>query len=165
MKNEIIILVSVRSESKRLKNKALKKVSTLPFIIYLFNYLKKNNKYKIILCTTKNKSDDKIEKVAKNENIEVFRGSDIDVAKRFLAAANLYKAKTVIRVTGDNPFTNPYHLQKMVDLHIKSKNDYTYCDQLPIGTTGEVIDIKVLKKCYELIQDKNSRLLKLFSLA
>lgn len=156
MKNKVIILVSARLESKRLKNKAIRKILGYPLILYLINNLKRKCNYKIVLCTTRKKSDDELEILAKKNSIEIFRGADKNVAKRFLDAAVYYRSDTIVRITGDNPLTNTHYLKKMINHHLKFNFDYTFCDNLPVGTTGEIIKLEALKKCYNLIQKKSS---------
>ena len=103
-KSKTLLLIAVRLKSKRLKNKALLTLQDNPLILTLHNRLKKvNNVSKIIWCTSTNKQDDPIYKLAKKNNIDCIRGSELNVISRFLKAINLYKARDIVRVTGDNP--------------------------------------------------------------
>ena len=157
MKNKAIILVAVRLKSKRLKNKALLNLFDLPLIIQLTKRLKKSKlSSDIVWCTSKKKADDKLELLAKKINVKIYRGDPKDVMQRFILAAKKYKANNVVRVTGDNPLTDPEIIDFMIKSHIQSKRDYTSCNSIPFGTRSEVISLKTLKKCHSMLADPNS---------
>lgn len=157
MKKKTVILVAVRLKSKRLKNKAILPLNNKPLIIQLTHRIKKSNKSSdIIWCTSTNKKDDPLESLGKKNKIKVFRGSEKDVMLRFILAAKKYKAKNIVRVTGDNPLTDPKVIDFLIEKHNKNKNDYTCCNSIPNGTRPEVISLHALKKCHKLIQDPNS---------
>ena len=68
------------------------KVNNKPIIQFLFSRLKKvKNKDKIILATTKTSKDDALVRLAKKNNISVFRGSENNVMQRVLYAAKNLK--------------------------------------------------------------------------
>ena len=70
--NKVIIIVVARSKSKRLPQKALLKITDKTMIEHLLLRLKKNNpSKKILLCTTKDKSDNQLEKIGKKYHIDV----------------------------------------------------------------------------------------------
>ena len=56
------------------------------------------------MATTDLDQDDELEKIAKNHNIDTYRGSVDDVASRFIEAANEKNAKWINRLNGDNVF-------------------------------------------------------------
>ena len=61
-----------------------------------------------------------------------------------------------MRVTGDNPLTDPKMIDKMILNHKKNDSDYTYCDQIPNGTRSEVISTKALEFCLKNIRHPNN---------
>ena len=77
--------------------------------------------------------------------------------KRFLDATEKFvsSADIVIRVTGDNPLTSPYFIDKAVEHHIKTGADYTSTQELPQGTKGEIISLSALKKAFQLAEDSS----------
>ena len=157
MKNKAIILVAVRLKSKRLKNKALLNLFDKPLIVQLTERLKRSKlSSDIVWCTSKNKADDKIEILAKKNNVKIYRGDPKDVMRRFIFAAKKFKAKNIVRVTGDNPLTDPEIIDFMIKNHVQMKKDYTSCNSIPFGTRSEVISFKILKKCHSMLQDPNS---------
>tara|TARA_B100001123_G_C15266643_1_gene1008678 strand:- start:290 stop:1051 length:762 start_codon:yes stop_codon:yes gene_type:complete len=157
MKEKNIILVAVRLKSKRLNKKALLKLYNKPLILTLTERLKKSAlSSEIVWCTSTNINDQPLEDLAKLNKIKIFRGSEKDVMSRFIEVGNLFKASNIIRVTGDNPLTDPNIIDYMIDKHIDKKSEYTFCNTIPVGTRSEVISLKMLEKCHNLLQDPDS---------
>ena len=152
-----IILVAVRLSSNRLKNKALLNLYDSPLILKLTERIKKSKfSSDIIWCTSTNKDDDKLEEIALVNNINIYRGSELDVMSRFIYVSEKYNADNIVRVTGDNPLTDPEIIDFLIDKHVNNNLEYTYCSSTPIGTRSEVISSKMLKKCHNLLIDKYS---------
>lgn len=157
MKKKTLILIAVRLKSQRLKEKALLKLYDEPLIIKLTKRLKKAKLCSaIIWCTSRLKSDERLVALAKKKGIKVFRNDPLDVMKRFILAAQRYKADHIVRVTGDNPLTDPKVIDYMVKNHLKKKLDYTSCNSIPFGTRSEIISIKALKRCHKMLEDPKS---------
>ena len=157
MKKRILALVAVRLNSKRLKNKAILKLHNKPLIVQLVNRLKKSKMIsEIVCCTSFLKIDNKIVKLGKKYKFKIFRGSPKDVMHRFIKAAQKYKGDVIVRVTGDNPLTDPKIIDSMVKFHLKKKNDYTFCNLIPVGTRSEIVNLDTLKKCHNMLEDPKS---------
>lgn len=137
MKNSSGILITARLKSTRLKKKIIKNLNNIPLISYQIKKIKsyfKNNK--IILITSKLKTDDLLIDIAKSEDILFFRGSSLDVLRRIYEAANKFKIENIISITADNPLIDVKLLKKGFDEHVKKKNDFSYTTGLPLGTFG-----------------------------
>jgi spore coat polysaccharide biosynthesis protein SpsF len=156
VKKKFLILVPVRLKSNRLKRKALINLHKKPLIIRLTERIKLAKiPIDIVWCTSKNKDDDKLEVLAKLNKISLFRGDELNVLSRFLSVIKLRKADGIVRITGDNPLTDPQLIDEMIKDHIKSKSEYTYVDNIPFGTSPEIISKKALIKCDKIIKNKN----------
>ena len=84
-------------------------------ILFLVKRLKRSTlASEIYLCTSINKQDDKISLLAKQNNIKCFRGDELDVMSRFTSASNQENADILVRVTGDNPLTDPIIMDQMI---------------------------------------------------
>lgn len=155
---KIVGLVAVRRRSLRLKDKALLDLDGKPLILQLLIRLRKSRKMDdIILCTTTLPEDQLLVKIASENGFKYFAGSEEDVMARFIQAGEKEKADIIIRITGDNPLTDPGIIDHMVEEHIKSDADYTSMDNLPSGITAEVISFPALKKAFRLAEEsKNS---------
>ncbi len=157
-KNKVGIFILSRYYSKRLKKKAslqiLKKNITE---ILIERFLKSFNRKSITICTSKINNNKKFyREISKKYKLGIFFGKEKNVLKRILDCAKIKKLKHFVRVTGDNPLTDPESIKKLVKEHIKNKNDYTYTGSLPIGMRAEIYSISALKKNYNNIQDLNS---------
>ena len=155
--HSIAIIILVRLESKRLKNKAILKINNNSIIEILIKRLK--NKFysgNIILCTSNKKKNLYLKKYSKENKIKFFMGSDKNIFKRIILCQKKFNFKHFVRVTGDNPFTDLSAIEKLSKFHIENKNDYTYTNDLPMGTRPEIFSVESLKKCYKLAIDQNS---------
>lgn len=90
---KVIIAITVRTSSKRLKKKAFLKIGNKKIIEWcIFNCKRSNIKNRsIILTTTCKKEDLKFKKIAQNQNISFFRGSEKNVVNRLLRLLILKK--------------------------------------------------------------------------
>lgn len=157
MNKKTAIFIAVRLKSKRLKNKAILNLYDNSLIVKLTQRLKRSKlSSDIVWCTSFLKADDRLEVIAKKNKIKIFRHDPEDVMGRFIFAAEKYKVNNIVRVTGDNPLTDPQVIDHMVAKHIKNKNEYTSCNSIPYGTRSEVISLKLLKKCHKIIEDPKS---------
>ena len=99
------IFIQARTSSKRLPGKVFKnlinKNHSLDLLIYKLSKL--FSKKKIVILTSKNKSDDAIQEYCKKKKINYFRGSLKNVAGRFLEALKVYRCKYFMRVSADSP--------------------------------------------------------------
>ena len=154
MNDKVLVLVAVRMKSSRLPKKALADLCGKPLIIRLVERIRQAQiPSKVIICTSTNKQDDELEKISQDNDLECYRGSELDVMSRFIDVADREKATAVVRVTGDNPLTDPEMLDFMIKQHIKKKAEYTFNDDLPNGTRPEIIDVEMLKRCHKNLQD------------
>jgi len=158
MNTNTIVCVAVRMKSKRCPEKALSPLWGKPLILQLTERLKKAIlPDKIVWCTSYDPQDDVLFDLAKNNNIEVYRGSRLDVMKRFIRVADFFDADTVVRVTGDNPLTDPVLIDKMIASHRKKRNArYTYTLDAPRGVKPEIISVKTLKELHPRIDGRQS---------
>lgn len=152
--NDITAIIVVRTASRRLKKKALKKIRNLTCIEYLIKRIKMSKKInRIILCTTKKNSDDILVKIAKKNKIQYFRGENKDVLSRMLKSIKKIKTDLVVRITGDDILIDPYFLDKTIEHHLKNNLQYTDAKNLPTGIDVEVFDKQLLETIYKLSKD------------
>lgn len=150
----VLALVAVRLKSTRLRRKALLDLGGQPLIVQLTRHIERARRpQKIIWCTSTHHEDDELMQLAKQHNIECFRGAELDVMSRFLALAEQYQAHTVVRVTGDNPLTDPIMMDRMIESHLAASAEYSFNDELPRGTRSEIMNVAALRRCHDLAQD------------
>ena len=142
----IITCIAVRMKSSRCPGKAMADLNGKPLIHRLVDRIHGVTD-RTVVCTTTNPEDDVL--TLMDSRVRVVRGDALNVASRFLTAADRYQAEHIVRVTGDNPLTDPEIMQGMIDLHLASDTDYTYCLDAPKGTKSEVIRTEALRQLYE----------------
>ena len=147
IKQKVVATIVARSDSKRLPNKASKLICGLTTLDHLIKRVKKSKIVdQIILCTTKNKEDLKIVKIAKKNKISSFRGENKNVLMRMLSALKNKKVDHVVRITGDDILIDHKYLDLAIRSHLKTNSDYTDHKNLPSGTETEIFAFKLLKK-------------------
>lgn len=152
--NKIIIVVVARSKSKRLPGKALLKITDKSMIEHLLIRLKKTEKEnKILLCTTKETSDDKIEKLGKKCSIDVFRGPVKNVLERVIKGIKKYNHNIVVRVTGDDILIDLDYMNLAINYLLENNLDYVDHKGLPSGTETEIFDRKTLELIFKTGND------------
>lgn len=141
-------------KSTRLPKKALADLNGIPLTLQLVKRLKLSKKInKIILCTSDHPDDAILLSKAKEWGIESYAGSQNDVLSRLIDVAKLYKADAVLRITGDNPFTDADNIDRLIERHILTSSEYTRTNRLPLGVTAEVMDTDMLTKLHKQIPD------------
>jgi N,N'-diacetyllegionaminate synthase len=154
--NKIIALIIVRTDSKRLANKAMLKIRNKTCLETLIKRLQSSKCInKIIICTTKKKEDDQIVKIAKKNKIDFFRGSELNVLSRIIGAVEKYKGDIIIRVTGDDILIDPVYLDKTINFSIKRNLDYATNKGIPSGCEVEVFTKKCLYDLRKFSHDQD----------
>ena len=119
---EVLAIVQARTNSSRLPGKILKKINNNTIIEILLKRLSKSKILdKIVVSTTTEKSDDDLVDIIKRNNFDVFRGSEKNVLDRFYKTALKYKAKNIVRITGDCPLIDAQIVDKLIKFHLKKK--------------------------------------------
>lgn len=161
---KIACIIQARTTSSRLPNKVLLK---LPYngsctVLEQVIFRVKQSKYvdEIIIATTSNKTDNLIEGLGSKIGVKVYRGSEDDVLARYYEAAKVNKADIIIRITSDCPCIDYEILDKLIEKHLKEKNDYTsnaIKRSYPHGFDCEVFSFKALNDAYLYGKDKFER--------
>ena len=150
------IFITVRTRSSRLPRKALLKIGGTPTIQHLIRRIKKSKRADIIvLCTTKEKEDEILCHIAKQENIECFRGSMPDKLERWKGAAEKFGVDFFVTADGDDLFCEPELIDLAFEQYMKKTPDFIYGDGVkgvgvPCGAFTYAIKTKALKKVCEI---------------
>ena len=113
---KVVAIVQARTKSVRLPGKVMKEICGVPMIGLLLKRLllaKKVNE--VVVATSENESDKNLVKYLEKEKYNIFIGSEINVLERYYKAAKQYEADTIIRITADNPLTDPKMVDDLVD--------------------------------------------------
>lgn len=137
-----LVIIQARNSSQRLKFKTLFPLNNFPLISFLYRNVYSKN-YRIIVATSKDKSDDILCELLKNQKIEFYRGSLNDVHSRYmLLCKKNIKYENIIRLTADNPLVNSTMLKDLIKEFNKSSYKFMFIDpkvsKLPYGIAVEV---------------------------
>ena len=150
-KKKVIACVVARMNSTRLPRKSLLDVEGKSLIMRIIERLNESEMIdQVVICTSNHSDDAVLVDLAKShQNIGYIAGSERDVLSRLSEAANKYEADIVLRVTGDNPFTDANIIDQMVVHHIKTEADYSRTVNLPIGVTPDILSSSMLPKLHK----------------
>ncbi|MDP2599833.1 MAG: NTP transferase domain-containing protein [Deltaproteobacteria bacterium] len=149
-----IVTIAVRMKSTRLAGKAMLDIAGQSLIGHLIQRVSKAKRIKaVVLCTSNLPEDAILLEEAEKYAIGSVAGSADDVFARFEKAALREGADHVVRVTGDNPLTDPEYIDRLIGCHLEQKNEYTSVEGLPMGVASEVISVETLKKGRLALQD------------
>lgn len=153
------VIIQARMNSKRFPKKVLKMIgkrTLLEHIIYRLSFLK--TKVKIIIATSNTIVDNNIEEFCLQHKVDCFRGDEENVLSRYYDCAIKYNFSHIVRLTGDNPFTDIEELDNLIELHVTSKADYSRSfSSLPKGVGAEIFTFEALEKSYILGKKENHK--------
>lgn len=161
MKN--IACIIARTNSTRLPNKVLKEINGKKIIEHIIERIQRCRQIsEVYICTSTQPEDSVLERIASHNNVKYYAGSEESVIDRMLDVAKIEKANNLVRITGDNIFTDSVYIDLMLERHINESFEYTRTEYLPVGITSEVISVEALKKCYDQINPTDSQYLMLY---
>src|SRR5436309_12574495 len=129
-----LAIIQARTSSTRLPGKVMMKIGGRPLLMYLVERISRARTLDaIIVATTTNPRDNVIIEECERRGIPNFRGSETDVLSRYVSAARACKADIIVRVTADNPFTDPDSIDRVVDRIAGGGAEYAIENNLPVG--------------------------------
>lgn len=142
---KVVAIIQARCGSTRFPNKIFADLCGKPFIWHVVNRLRfAQSLDHIVLATTDRPSDDKLYNWAKENGVDVYRGSENNVLNRYYEAANYSKADVIVRITADDPFKEPVLIDEAV--HMLQNGEYDFvCNNCP-PSYPEGLDIEVFTK-------------------
>ena len=151
-----LAILQARTSSSRLPGKVLLPVLEQPMILFQLNRLRRCKKVdRLVLATSSDPSDDGLANEVTRAGVTVFRGDLQDVLERFRACAAQERAKVVVRLTGDCPFSDPALVDELIEAFYSGKWDYlaNCADEkqlsVPDGFDAEVFKADVLERAAE----------------
>ena len=161
--NNTIAIIQARMGSDRLPGKVLLKACGKTLLELMIERVTKAKEIdKIVIVTSNEKQDDVIVELCKKNRIAYFRGSENDVLGRYKKSADKFDAKTIVRLTGDNPITDPKIIDKVVKKFHSGNFDfvsnfYPYPRTYPEGFSVEVFSKEILDEGYYKMQKPSDR--------
>lgn len=156
-KTKVLGLLIARLKSYRLKEKVLRPLRDDLLIFDLVDRLGRSEKTsQFVLATSWLEEDARLVAEAEKRGVATYTGDPLSVIDRMLDIAEKEKAGAVLRITGDNPLTDPDIIDAMIDLYLKHDLDYVRGNNLPIGVTAELYSTSYLQYMYQQMEDPNT---------
>lgn len=150
---KISIIIQARVGSTRLPKKVLLPLGDKTILERVIERASKSRlASEVIVATTKKRQDHKIISLCQKIGIDFFRGSEDDVLDRYYQSALSRNSNNIIRITADCPLIDFRIIDKVIDKHLREKNDYTgntVIDSFPDGQDVEIFTFDALKKAWK----------------
>ena len=142
---QALVIIQARMESTRLPGKALLPLAGKPLICHVIERsLAISGITGVVLATGDTPENRVLLDLAGSMGIGFFAGSPDDVLDRYCRAAERFPGDPVIRITGDNPFTDPDEASKTLKFYHDMNAEYAVAEGLPLGTGVEVVSRRAL---------------------
>ena len=147
--------------SSRLPGKVLLQAAEKPMLEHLVNRLRAvPSLQRIVLATTTNKADDKLEEFSIKMGISCYRGSENDVMARVIDAAESEAADAVVEITGDCPIIDPKIVEQTISVFKSKQVDYAsngHIRSFPDGMDTQVFKLEALKRSAAMTNNRLDR--------
>lgn len=156
-----VAIVQARVGSSRLPGKSLRKIQGLTMVELIHYRLSKSEFLdSVVFAIPVGPKDDPLFQHLQSIGAEVFRGSAHDVQERFLKAAELHQAKTIVRITADCPLIDWRLVDDVISLYRLEGADYAsnVCPPtFPDGLDVEVFSREKLVEARDLWDSPEAR--------
>ena len=153
----IVATIEARMASTRLPGKVLAEAEGKPMLALMVERLRRVPALdEIVIATTVNAGDDKVEALARQLGVGCWRGSEEDVLLRVLDAARAHRADVIVELTGDCPLIDPAIVSRVIDAYCGAGVDYVsnvLQRSYPIGMDTQVFATEVLADVARRTQD------------
>ena len=162
---KIVAIIQARMASSRLPGKVMKEIAGQPMLLHVVKRARMATKINdVVVATTVDSQDDVIEEYCHQNQIPVYRGSELDVLDRYYQTAKEYNAEVIVRLTADCPVLDPGVIDRLVNEFIKADVDFAanrlpppFKRTYPIGLDAEVCTFTALGKAWHEAKAKHER--------
>lgn len=151
---KIVTVIQARTSSNRLPNKIFLPLANKPLLYRMYERVAASKlKHTIVIATTTDKSDDKVEELCKEYQLNCYRGHQTDLLDRHYQAAKLFNADAVVKIPSDCPLIDTKVIDKVLDFYMKNPFSYDYVSNLhpatyPDGNDVEIFSMKALEDAW-----------------
>lgn len=144
------VVVQARMGSTRLPGKVLRDIAGHPLLAHVVSRLSLlRHEVVVVVATSTEVQDDEIASWCRSHGVTCFRGSEGDVLHRYWQCTVQFGFEHVVRLTADNPFTDIEELDRLLELHLSGRYDYSHSfGQMPMGVGAEVFSRAALAKSH-----------------
>jgi spore coat polysaccharide biosynthesis protein SpsF len=147
LKNQIkiVTVIQARTGSSRLPDKIFLPLADKPLLFRMYERVASSKlKGTIIIATTTDKSDDKVETFCKEHKLNYYRGHQTDLLDRHYQTAKIYKADAVAKIPSDCPLIDPRIIDKVFAFYLEHKDEYDYVSNLHPATYPDGNDVEIM---------------------
>ncbi len=153
-----VAVIQARMTSTRLPGKSLLDLGGKPLVQRVVERVRRAASLdEVWVATSDNRFDDLIELAVGKIGAPVFRGSLEDVLDRFRQAARAAGAEIIVRVTADNPLTDPRLIDLGVEAIVREGADYLRLTNMPYWTGAEIFSAAALERAWSSTRDPYHR--------
>lgn len=154
----IACILQARMSSTRLPGKVLLDFFGVPMLLFMLDRVRLSKRIdRIIVATSKDKSDNVIFDLCVQNGIGVFRGSLEDVLDRYYQAAMVLVPKHVVRLTSDCPLISTEIMDRTIERHLDGGYDFTWNPGFPDGYDTEIMTLQTLAKTWREAMTQEDR--------
>jgi spore coat polysaccharide biosynthesis protein SpsF (cytidylyltransferase family) len=147
----VAIVLQARINSGRLPGKALADVAGKPLLRRLYDRMRTCRQAdSVIVASSDLPADDVIATACAAWDAPMHRGPEQDLTTRLLGAARAAEADAIVRVTGDNPLTDPAGVDDLIETFRRTGAALVHNGHrlgYPYGTGTEVIAVSAIEAC------------------
>ena len=148
--NRTVAIVQARLGSRRLPGKVLEKIGDRTMLERVVERLERARRLDaIVVATSDDPRDDAIEAVCAQRGWGCHRGSETDVLRRYLDAAERFGADPIVRITADCPLIDPAVVDQVLETYAQGGRDYVANinpPTFPHGLDTEVVSADALRR-------------------
>jgi spore coat polysaccharide biosynthesis protein SpsF len=160
---KISATIQARTGSKRLPNKVLQTILGKPMLAHQVERIQRSSLIdEVIIATSTNPADDKIEELAHVLGVKCFRGSEERVLDRVVGALKHFNVDLHVCFWGDCPLPDWTIIDTMIGMYLKHEGSYDYLDTglrttFPPGLEVHVYPAKILYDVERLVTRPEDR--------
>ena len=144
-------IIQARMQSTRLPGKVLKPMAGTPLLQVLIERVRLARSLDdFVVATGDVPANAPIVRLAQALGVRWFVGSELDVLGRFIAAAAQARADVVVRITADNPLTEPAVIDALVAERASRGADLALAHGLIDGAGAEVTTAEALQRARQV---------------
>lgn len=151
----LVIVIQARTGSTRLPEKVLLPLAGKPLLVRQVERIQRATlATQIVVATTTDAADDRIELLCTEHAIHCFRGDPDDLLDRHTRAGIAFAADAVVKIPSDCPLIDARIIDAVLGFYLAHPNEYDYVSNLhpasyPDGNDVEVISMPALQAAWE----------------
>jgi spore coat polysaccharide biosynthesis protein SpsF len=165
MSSKVAGIVQARIGSTRLPGKSMMLLAGKPLVQRVLERIKNANRIdELILAIPNTPENEDLEKLGRELDVTVYKGSEQDLVDRYFQAALISECDYIVRIPADNPVPQGSEIDRIISHHINlgrkgfsSNLAEIYDSRYPDGIGAEIFDTDLLDHVHRTEIDPNKR--------